>query len=407
MVSLNNRMLGKRYIMSQALEVGRFVAMVRNTLVAEESLSKVALIGELTKLTLARSGHSYFSLTDTNGSIDCVYFGGNSEFTTKEITEGSRIVVQGSVDVYVKTGRMQFKASGVEPLTGIGELERVRRALIERWRKDGTLDRPRMSAPAIPKSLHIVTGEGSAALSDMERLINDRWPGFAYTVVPVLVQGDGAPSQIIDAIRASQRSADLIIVGRGGGSPEDLWAFNLENVCQAIIESRVPIVSAVGHESDILVSDMVADIRASTPSNAIERVVPIKEELVDDISRARDRLDFAIDRMFKRERERLTGMGVLLSSAPMRGVSNGKLALSHLRSRHMSAVDRFILAERSRVNRLQTMLSATNPSKVLERGYSMAIDDQGDAVTSVAGLKKGDLLMVVMQDGQVETEVRK
>ena len=393
--------------MSQALEVGRFVAMVRSTLVAEVSLSQVALIGELTKLTLARSGHSYFRLTDANGSIDCVYFGGNSEFTTKEITEGSRIVVQGSVDVYVKTGRMQFKASGVEPLTGIGELERVRRALIERWRKDGTLDRPRMRAPTIPKRMHIITGEGSAALSDMERIINDRWPGFAYTVVPVLVQGDGAPSQIIDALKASQSKADLIIVGRGGGSPEDLWAFNLENVCQAIIQSRVPIVSAVGHESDLLVSDMVADIRASTPSNAIERVVPIKEELVADISRARDRLDFAIDRLFKRERERLANMGKLLSSAPMRGVAKGKLALSHLRSRHMSAVDRFMLAERSRVNRLHTLLSATNPSKVLERGYSMAIDERGGTVTSVAGLKKGDLLMVVMQDGQVETEVRK
>jgi exodeoxyribonuclease VII large subunit len=400
-------MVCQEYIMSQALEVGRFVAMVRSTLVAEESLSKVALLGELTKLTLARSGHSYFSLTDTNGSIDCVYFGGNSEFTTKEITEGARIMVQGSVDVYVKTGRMQFKASGVEPLTGIGDLERVRRALIERWRKDGTLDRPRMSAPAIPKRMHIITGEGSAALSDMEKIITDRWPGFNYTVVPVLVQGDRAPSQIIDAIKASQKSADLIIVGRGGGSPEDLWAFNMENVCQAIIDSKVPIVSAVGHESDFLVSDMVADIRASTPSNAIERVVPNKEELVDNISQARDRLDFAIERLFKREKERLTNMGVLLSSAPMRGISRGKLALSHLRNRHTSAVDRFMMTERSRVNRLQTLLSATNPTKVLERGYSMAIDERGDAVTSVAGLNKGDLLVVVMQDGQVETEVKK
>ena len=393
-------------MMRKALEVGQFVAMVRNTLVAEDRLSKVALTGELTKLTLARSGHSYFSLTDTNGSIDCVYFGGNSEFTAKEVTEGSKIVVRGSIDVYVKTGRMQFKASGIEPLTEIGELERVRRALIDRWRKDGTLDRPRIKPPTIPKNMHIITGEGSAALSDMERIINDRWPGFAYTVIPVLVQGDGAPSQIIDAIKASQKSADLIIVGRGGGSPEDLWAFNMENVCQAIIESKVPIVSAIGHESDFLVSDMVSDIRASTPSNAIERVVPIKEDLLNDISRARDRLDFAIDRIFKRVKERLTNMGVLLSSAPMRGVSNGKLALSNLRNRHISAVDRLMVAERSRVNRLQTLLTATNPSKVLERGYSMAIDERGDPVTSIAGLKKGDLLLVVMQDGQVETEVR-
>ena len=400
-------MVSQKYIMSQALEVGHFVAMVRNTLVAEKSLTKVSLIGELTKLTLARSGHSYFTLTDTNGSIDCVYFGGNSEFTTKEITEGTRIMVQGSVDVYVKTGRMQFKASGVESLTGVGELERVRRALIERWRKDGTFDRPRLSAPPIPKRMHIITGGGSAALSDMERIITDRWPGFAYTVIPVLVQGDRAPSQIVDAIKASQRSADLIIVGRGGGSPEDLWAFNMENVCQAIIDSKVPIVSAVGHESDLLVSDMVADIRASTPSNAIERVVPNKEELVDNISQARDRLDFAVERLFKREKERLTNLGVLLSSAPMRGISKGKLSLSHYRSRHTSAVDRFMMTERSRVKRLQTLLSATNPTKVLERGYSMAIDERGDAVTSVAGLKKGDLLMVVMQDGQVETEVKK
>lgn len=381
--------------------------MVRSTLVGSQNLSNVALIGELTKLTLARSGHSYFSLTDANGSIDCVYFGGNSEFKIKEITEGSRIVVQGSVDVYVKTGRMQFKTMGVKSLAGTGELERVRRSLIDRWRKDGTLDRPRLSAPTIPKRLHIITGEGSAALSDMERIINDRWPGLAYTVIPVLVQGDGAPGQIIDAIKASEKSADLIIVGRGGGSPEDLWTFNLESVCKAIIESKVPIVSAVGHESDLLVSDMVADIRASTPSNAIERVVPIKQELVDDISRAGDRLDFAIERMFKRENERVTNLRVLLSSAPMRGVSNWKLALFNLRSRHMSAVDRFMLAEKSRVNRLQTLLSATNPSKVLERGYSMAFDERGAAVTSVAGLKKGDFLMVVMQDGQVETKVRK
>lgn len=390
----------------EAVEVGQFVALARRALVNEPYLSNAAIIGELTKLTLARSGHSYFTLTDSNGSIDCVLFGGNNSFQSQGIKEGTKIVVLGGIDVYVKTGRMQFKASRVQPVKSIGELEKARQELIQKWRADGTMDRPRKSAPLIPKRLHIITGGGSAALSDMERLISDRWPNFSYTVIPVLVQGNEAPGQIVQAIKIAEKNADLIIVGRGGGSPEDLWSFNLESVCQAMIDCSVPVVSAVGHESDFLVSDMIADIRASTPSNAIERVIPIKEDLVGLIAQTSDRLDFAIDRLFTRHNDKISNLIFRLSSAPMKGIANAKLRHSQLSNKVHSAIDRRLLQEKSRLNALQSILSSTNPSKVLERGYSMAIDEQGTPVTSIVGLKQGDLLTVVLQDGQVDTEVK-
>ena len=390
----------------EAVEVGQFVALARSALVNEPYLSNAAIIGELTKFTLARSGHTYFTLTDKQGSIDCVLFGGNSSFISQGIKEGSKLIAIGGIDVYVKTGRMQFKASRVQPVKSIGELEKARQELIQRWRDDGVMDRPRNLPPMIPKKLHIITGADSAALADMERLIADRWPSFSYTVVPVLVQGNEAPGQIVRAIKYAQNHADLIIVGRGGGSPEDLWAFNLESVCQAIIDCPIPVVSAVGHESDYMVSDMIADVRASTPSNAIERVIPIKDELLAMVAQAQDRLDFAIDKLFSRKNEILANFTLRLSAAPMRGISRANLHQSKLGDRMNSALERFFLIQKNRLTGLESTLKSTNPTSVLERGYSMAVDEKGVPVTSVVGLKQGDPLTVVLKDGQVETEVR-
>ena len=390
----------------EAVEVGQFVAMARKSLINEPYLANAAIIGELTKLTLARSGHSYFTLTDNNGSIDCVLFNGNKSFASQGVKEGSKLVALGGIDVYVKTGRMQFKASRIQPVKSIGELEKVRQELILKWREDGTMDRPRKTAPLIPKRLHIITGGGSAALSDMQRLITDRWPNFSYTVIPVLVQGNDAPKEIVRAIKVAEKNADLIIVGRGGGSPEDLWSFNLESVCQAMIDCSVPVVSAVGHESDYMVSDMIADIRASTPSNAIERIIPIKNELVAIIAQAGDRLDFAIDGLFTRHNERIGNLIIRLRAAPMRGISNAKLRRTKIASRVKSATDRILMREKNRLTGLGSILTSTNPTNVLERGYSMAVNTKGVPITSVVGLKAGDPLTVVLKDGQVQTEVK-
>ena len=390
----------------EAVEVGQFVALARKSLVNEPYLANAAIIGELTKLTLARSGHSYFTLTDSNGSIDCVLFNGNNSFDSQSIKVGNKLVALGGIDVYVKTGRMQFKTSRVQPVKTIGELEKTRQELIQKWQQDGTMDRPRLVAPLIPKKLHIITGAGSAALSDMERLISDRWPNFSYTLIPVLVQGNSAPAQIIQAIEIASKSADLIIVGRGGGSPEDLWSFNLESVCQAIIDCPIPVVSAVGHESDYMVSDMIADIRASTPSNAIERVIPIKDDLLAIIAQATDRLDFAIDRLFVRNNEKIGNLIIRLSAAPMRGISNARVKQSQLSGRINSATDRILMREKNLLTEFGSILKSTNPTNVLERGYSMTVNQKGNPVTSVVGLKAGDSLTVVLKDGQVQAEVK-
>ncbi|MBR49910.1 MAG: exodeoxyribonuclease VII large subunit [Chloroflexi bacterium] len=390
----------------EAVEGGQFVALARSALVNEPYLTNAAIIGELTKFTLARSGHTYFTLTDSKGSIDCVLFGGNDSFISQDIKEGMKLIALGGIDVYVKTGRMQFKASRVQPVKSIGELEKTRQELIQKWREDGTMDRPRKPVPLIPKRLHIITGAESAALADMERLIADRWPNFSYTVIPVLVQGNDSPEQIVRAIKYAQKNADLIIVGRGGGSPEDLWSFNLESVCQAIIDCPIPVVSAVGHESDYMVSDMIADLRASTPSNAIERVIPIKDELVAIIAQTQDRLDFALDKLFSSHNEKISNLIFRLKAAPMRGISNAKLRQSQLSGRMSSAIERFFMIEKNRLTGLDSILNSTNPTRVLERGYSMAVNEKGVPITSVVGLKQGDPLTVVLKDGQVQTEVK-
>ena len=388
------------------MAVGEYVTAVRNSLISEPILTNTAIIGELTKLTLARSGHSYFSLTDENGSIDCVLFGGNSQFESLSINEGQTIIAIGGIDVYVKTGRMQFKTTKIQPVQSIGELEKARRLLIEKWTNDGTINRERLPIPFIPKKLHIITGEGSAALADMQRLIEDRWPNFGYTIIPVLVQGALAEEQIIKAINYASKKADLIIVGRGGGAPEDLWAFTLESVCKSIIDCEVPVVSAVGHESDLLVSDLISDLRASTPSNAIERVVPKKSDLFTEIELTRDRLDLVLDSIIARQYEILDHLKLKLSSAPMKGIANAKLHHKSIENRMYMAINQSITFQKSRLISIDATINAINPKNVLNRGYSMALNEQGKPVMSAKKIKQGDNLTIVLKDGEVNTEVK-
>ena len=228
-----------------------------------------------------------------------------------QLRKAAEVVVTANVDVYVKRGNIQLIVERIEPVNALGAMEEAKRLLVERLRNEGELDRPRIRPPVIPKHIAIVTGAGSAALSDMQQLIENRWPGLRRTVIGVLVQGQRASEEIVRALALTRRLADpvvaaqrgeppvdLVIVGRGGGSPEDLWAFNLEPVIRSIIASPIPVVSAVGHESDLLVADLVADVRASTPSNAIERTVPVRAELEQWLDELDERLAHATRRTF-------------------------------------------------------------------------------------------------------------
>ena len=263
-----------------------------------------------------------------------------------------------------------------------------------------------------------MTGAGSAALADMQQLIENRWPGLRRTVIGVLVQGQRASEEIVRALALTRRLADpavaahrgeppvdLVIVGRGGGSPEDLWAFNLEPVIRSIIASPVPVVSAVGHESDLLVSDLVADVRASTPSNAIERTVPVRAELEQWLDELDDRLAHATRRTFGDARQRLVGLHARFKVAPLAGINVERRSMLSLQSRLNRATESRLANERTRLASIEASLHTIHPKRVLERGYAMTQTKDGTVVTNTKMLELGQEFSLHFVDGSAEAAV--
>jgi exodeoxyribonuclease VII large subunit len=273
--------------------------------------------------------------------------------------------------------------------------------------------------PPLPRHIAIITGAGSAALSDMQRLIENRWPGLRRTVIGVLVQGPRATEEIVRGLAAARRLSnpsvakkrgeppvDLVIVGRGGGSPEDLWAFNLEPVVRAIIASPVPVVSAVGHESDILVSDLVADLRASTPSDAIERVVPVLPELYYLLDEFEERLSVASRRQIHDSKQLLSVLHARLRVAPMAGLNRAKAKVLALSSRIQISAHQSLGLQATRLAHFEASLSAIHPQRVLERGYSMTQTSDGAVLSSVEGLEVGQKIILNFADGSADAEIK-
>ena len=274
------------------------------------------------------------------------------------------------------------------------------------------------SLPLIPKHIAIITGTGSAALSDMNRLIDNRWPGLRRTVIGVLVQGRNAAEEIVRGISIARKLSqpdiakkrghppvDVIIVGRGGGSPEDLWAFNLEPVARAIIATETPIISAIGHESDLLVSDMVADVRASTPSNAIERCVPDYNAIQMYLSELGERLDSSSIRQVGDVRNKLKLLSSMLKAAPMAGFTKVKIKIQGLASRLKNSSKVLLAKELSRISNFETSLSAVHPYRVLERGYSMVQNESGDVLTEIKQLEIGQRITMNFADGLADADI--
>jgi exodeoxyribonuclease VII large subunit len=373
--------------------------------------------GEVSQWKSYPSGHTYFTLRDDDGQLSAVIWKGRCTIHPS-IKEGTEVVVTASLDVYVKRGNIQLIVERIEPVNTLGAMEEAKRMLIEQLRHEGELDRVRMQPPFVPKHIAIITGAGSAALADMHRLIDNRWPGMRRTVIGVLVQGERAPEEIVRALALTRRMArpetaekrseppvDLVIVGRGGGSPEDLWAFNLEPVVRAILASPIPVVSAVGHESDLLVSDLVADVRASTPSNAIERSVPIRAELEQWMDDLDERLDHATRRTFHDARLRLTSLHTRLKVAPLAGINAEKRLLMTHKAKLNRATEATFARERTRIAGLEAALHSIHPKRVLERGYAMTQTEDGTVITKTSMLAVGQQFNLHFADGTAEAAV--
>ena len=410
-------MTGRGEVTTGPLPVGQFVTMVKRALTSEPLFQRQAIKGEVSQWKSYASGHTYFTLRDNDGQMSAVIWKGRCAIHPS-IKEGTEVVVTANVDVYVKRGNIQLIVERIEPVNALGAMEEAKRLLVERLRNEGELDRPRARPPTIPKHIAIVTGAGSAALADMQQLIENRWPGLRRTVIGVLVQGQRASEEIVRALALTRRLADpvvaeqrgeppvdLVIVGRGGGSPEDLWAFNLEPVIRSIIASPVPVVSAVGHESDLLVSDLVADVRASTPSNAIERTVPVRAEHEQWLDELDDRLAHATRRTFGDARQRLVGLHARLKVAPLAGINVERRSMLSLQSRLNRATESRLANERTRLASIEASLHTIHPKRVLERGYAMTQTKDGTVVTNTKMLELGQEFSLHFVDGSAEAAV--
>ena len=399
------------------LPIGQFARLVQHTVKSDPLFQHQALHGEVSSWSV-HNGNIYFTLRDDDGQMDCVIWRSARLTVSPSIRVGSEVIIIGSVDLWPKRGKLQIVVARIQPVQTLGAMEEAKRQLIETLRAEGALDVPSRRLPSLPKHVAIVTGAGSAALSDMKRLMANRWPHIRTTVIGVLVQGEHAVNEIVRGLAVTRQLArsdvaqrlglppvDAVIIGRGGGSPEDLWAFNLEPVVRAVMASPVPIISAVGHEQDHLVSDLVADVRASTPSNAIERLVPEQNAEMRLLEELDERVGAALSRRLQELRQHLTLLANQLRHAPGKGIFSAKQRLGQLNHRLNRGMDGAMAVQQQRLARLQAVLNAAHPKRVLERGYSMVQDERGQVVSDVASLQQGQTISLQFADGQAHADI--
>ncbi len=369
---------------------------------------QLSVRGELSNYKIYPSGHHYFTLKDSESSLRCVMFKGSASRLRFRPENGMSVTVFGRLSVYPRDGAYQLYCSAILP-EGTGDLQLAFEQLKKKLSDEGLFDEAhKKPLPVYPGRIAIITSSAGAAVHDMIRILSRRWPMTKVLLLPVRVQGTEAPPEIVGAIRYANRHklADLIITGRGGGSIEDLWAFNDERVARAIYESEIPVISAVGHEPDVTISDYVADKRASTPSNAAEIAVP-------DCAEERDMLASYVIRSSQAMDKRLRQMRTTLESYRSRRVlrdaaapiDDRRIELDHLRDKLAAAMESELGAKRRAQVRLAAALDAMSPLRVLTRGYSIVSDEQDRLVRSVKTIGKGAHLRLRFPDGSAKCRV--
>ena len=394
--------------MAQILTVTQLNTLIKELLESEPLLANLCVRGELSNYKIYPSGHHYFTLKDSESSLRCVMFKSSAQRLRFRPENGMRVTVSGRVSVYPRDGAYQFYCSGIMP-EGTGDLQVAFEQLKAKLEGEGLFDAShKKPLPAFPARIAIITSSAGAAVHDMIRILGARWPMAKVLLLPVRVQGVEAPPEIAGAIRYANefQVADLIITGRGGGSIEDLWAFNDERVARAIYASEIPVISAVGHEPDVTISDYVADRRASTPSNAAEIAVPDSREMRELLASFEIRSSQAMRKQLSALRERLNNLrSARVLSAPTAQFDNRRMELDRMRDRLLAAEERRLSQSRERFVRLTSALDAMSPLRVLTRGYAIAAEPDGRSVRSVEELRVGQMLRVCFFDGSADCRV--
>lgn len=394
--------------MQQVLSITQINEYIRGKMDEDGLLLQLAVRGEISNYKMYPSGHHYFTLKDENAALKCVMFKTSASKLRFRPENGMKVIAMGRITVYPRDGAFQLYCSAMS-MDGIGDLYAAFEQLKAKLAAQGLFaPEHKKPLPQFPKTIGIVTSSAGAAVHDMLRILKKRYPIVKVRLLPVRVQGAEAPGEIAAAIRYANRFklADLLIVGRGGGSIEDLWAFNDERVAYAIYASEIPVISAVGHEPDVTISDYVADLRAATPSNAAELAVPDQAALQQSMDAAASAMAAALSGKLRHARQRLH----VLAQSPALVSPTGYLeqrqqSLEHLKSRLIGAQMQQIQRKKQRYIGNTAKLDAMSPLKVLTRGYSIVSADDGTIVRSVRQTAPGREVQVMLSDGSLRATV--
>ncbi|MBQ1263995.1 MAG: exodeoxyribonuclease VII large subunit [Oscillospiraceae bacterium] len=376
---------------------------------ADGFLSRLYIRGEISNYKLYPSGHHYFTMKDEEGALRCVMFRTAASRLRFRPENGMKVIAMGRVSVFPRDGAYQLYCEALAP-DGVGDLHVAFEQLKAKLMAEG-LFAPEHKKP-LPRFAHriaIITSGAGAAVMDMLRILSKRYPLSKVMILPVRVQGAEAPLEIAGAIRYANRYqiADLIITGRGGGSMEDLWAFNDERVARAIYESEIPVISAVGHEPDVTIADFVADLRAATPSNGAELAVPDQNELRQNLLHAQARMTAAMQKKIKLSRQTLENFAQKrVLQSPENYIADKRLLLDHMHERMLAASKVLLANKKERYVRLAAKLDAMSPLKVLSRGYSVTRRADGTLLTAAEQVNAGDMIRVDLHEGHLLAQVQ-
>ncbi|WP_160688791.1 exodeoxyribonuclease VII large subunit [Clostridium sp. C2-6-12] len=389
----------------KTLTVSEVTNYIKRMLDNDFILSNLSVKGEISNLKYHSSGHIYFTLKDSNGKINCVMFKGNAVFLKFALEEGMEVVVKGRASVYTATGSFQLYCDEIEK-EGLGDLFVKFEKLKEKLSKEGYFDEAyKKPLPKYPERIGIVTSPTGAAIKDIINVSTRRSTLVDLVLYPAKVQGIGAYKEIIAGINYfnKKKSVDLVIVGRGGGSIEELWNFNEEELAKAIFKSNIPIISAVGHEIDFTISDFVADFRAATPSQGAEIAVPVSEDIkakLYDISKLLDRK--IEDKLKINKNDLIAAERILKIHSPMAKISNSYLEVDKLKDRLKFAIKTKVKREKDQILNLNNLLSAHNPINVISKGYAIIEDNENNLITSKEQLMETIDLNISLKDGKAE-----
>ncbi|MDC7286526.1 exodeoxyribonuclease VII large subunit [Blautia schinkii] len=393
--------------MKNVYSVGQVNRYVKNMFTQDYFLQKVYVKGEVSNCKYHTSGHIYFSLKDETGTLSCVMFAGQRRGLAFRMKDGDKVVVGGSVDVYERDGRYQLYAKEIT-LEGAGALYERFLALKQELEDMGMFAQEyKQPIPRFIKRLGVVTAPTGAAVQDIRNISYRRNPYLQIILYPALVQGEGAARSIVRGIEMlDEAGVDVIIVGRGGGSIEDLWAFNEEEVARAIFNCSTPVISAVGHETDFTIADFVADLRAPTPSAAAELAVDDYRSIVEAAGSYGERLHRAMWGRIDLLRSRLGQYEVKMQYlSPENRLREKRQYLAELEDSIRGSMERAVSESRHRLSLYLERFGGLSPLRKLNQGFSYVADEQGRTVTSVAQVEHGDVLHISVTDGTIKTKV--